>query len=198
MSAGPQDPETPGSAHERAADYLRAHDLVVVTAESCTAGLIAARLASVPHAGQVLESAFVVYDPKAKMRCLGVPAEVLARHNLTSEAVVLAMAQGALAHSDANVAIANTGVADDSDPAIPPGTQCYAWAFRDAEGRTQAYTATHRFSGERNTIREASADHALHCLPHYHRLWRQAPASSPATAPAAEGGVATPIQEANP
>ena len=65
--------------------YLKAHSLVVVTAESCTAGLIASRLAAAPGAGEVLECAFVVYDPKAKHRCLGVPAEILERNNLTSE-----------------------------------------------------------------------------------------------------------------
>lgn len=159
-----------GSAlHRRVAQYLREHELVVATAESCTAGLIAARLASAPGAGALLDCAFVVYDPKAKVRCLNVPAQILARHNLTSEAVALAMAQGALGKCEANVVVANTGVADDSDPNIPPGTQCYAWIFR-LPGRTQSFTATQRFNGSRNAVREASADHALRCIPHYHQL----------------------------
>lgn len=159
-----------GSAlHRRVAHYLREHQLVVATAESCTAGLIAARLASAPGAGELLECAYVVYDPKAKVRCLGVPPQLLARHNLTSEPVALAMAQGALRKSEANVIVSNTGVADDSDPNIPPGTQCYAWIFR-LQGRTHSFTATQRFTGTRNAVREASADHALRCLPHYHQL----------------------------
>lgn len=115
--------------------------LVVATAESCTASLIASRLAGVPGAGDVLECAFVVYDPKAKRRCLGVPEEVLATHNLTSEAVALAMANGALRSSDASLAIANTGVADASDPGIQAGTQCYAWIFRQG-GATFAFSET--------------------------------------------------------
>lgn len=153
--------------HRETVDYLKRHTLVVVTAESCTAGLIASRLAAAPGAGEVLECAFVVYDPKAKRRCLGVPADVLERNNLTSEPVALEMARGALRHSDANVAVSNTGVADDSDPEITPGTQCYAWVFRDARG-VREFTETRVFEGERNQIREASADYALGRIAHYH------------------------------
>ena len=154
-------------AGEQAAKYLVEHGLVVVTAEPCTAGLIAATLADAPGAGQVLESAFVVYDPKAKRRCLGVPAEVLAQNNLTSEPVALAMARGALAHSDAHLAIANTGVADDSDPDIRAGTQCFAWLFRQGDA-VQAFSETRVFEGDRNRIREASACYALSRIAHYH------------------------------
>jgi nicotinamide-nucleotide amidase len=153
----------------QAARYLAEHGLVVVTAESCTAGLIAATLADVPGAGQVLESAFVVYDPKAKRRCLHVPAEVLENNNLTSEPVALAMARGALASSDATLAIANTGVADDSDPDVPAGTQCFAWLFRHGEA-VQAFSETCMFAGERNHVRAAAAAHALARIAHYHRL----------------------------
>jgi len=153
--------------------YLKAHALVVVTAESCTAGLIASRLAAIPGAGEVLECAFVVYDPKAKRRCLGVPAEVFERNNLTSEAVALEMARGALRHSDALAAVANTGVADDADPHVPPGTQCYAWVFRDGGGTPREFTETRVFEGERNQIREASADYALGRIAHYHQASRK-------------------------
>jgi nicotinamide-nucleotide amidase len=157
----------PAPGHRQTVEYLKRRALVVVTAESCTAGLIASRLAAAPGAGEVLECAFVVYDPKAKRRCLGVPAEVLERHNLTSEPVALEMARGALRHSDAGVAVANTGVADDSDPGIAAGTQCYAWVFRDARGLHE-FTETRVFDGERNQIREASADYALSRIAHYH------------------------------
>ncbi|MBT2323749.1 CinA family protein [Variovorax paradoxus] len=161
-------PSADGSAAAKAAaQYLADQGLVLVTAESCTAGLIASRLAAVPGAGRVLESAFVVYDPKAKQRHLGVSAETIARYNLTSEPVALEMARGALDHSDADLAIANTGVADDSDPAIKPGTQCFAWAFRQGK-RTQVFTETQHFAGNRNEIREAAADYALQRIAHYH------------------------------
>lgn len=156
------------AAGREAARYLAQHRLVLVTAESCTAGLIAATLAEVPGAGQVLEAAFVVYDPKAKRRCLGVPEAVLQRHNLTSEAVARAMAEGALRCSDADLAIANTGVADDSDPQIPAGTQCFAWLFRQG-GQTQGFCETRRFIGTRNAVRQAAAAHALARIAHYHQ-----------------------------
>jgi nicotinamide-nucleotide amidase len=159
--------DTTATDHRQTVDYLKRHSLVVVTAESCTAGLIASRLAASPGAGEVLECAFVVYDPKAKRRCLGVPAEVLRKYNLTSEPVALEMARGALRHSDAGVAVSNTGVADDADPGIAPGTQCYAWVFREGR-RTRAYTETRVFEGDRNQIREASADYALARIAHYH------------------------------
>lgn len=149
------------------AAFLRRHELVVVTAESCTAGLIAASLAEAPGAGEVLECAFVVYALGAKRRCLGVPADVLERNNLTSEPVALAMAAGALRHSDASLAVANTGVADSTDPDIAPGTQCFAWALRDEDG-THEFAETRVFAGDRNAVRRAAADYALARIPHYH------------------------------
>ncbi|WP_345542143.1 CinA family protein [Variovorax defluvii] len=154
-----------------AAQYLQTHGLVLVTAESCTAGLIASRLAAVPGAGQVLESAFVVYDPGAKQRHLGVKQSTLERFNLTSEPVALEMARGALQRSDAGVAVSNTGVADDADPKVPAGTQCFGWAFREGH-RIQVFTETKRFEGDRNRIREAAADYALQRIEHYHRRFK--------------------------
>lgn len=161
---------SPGSKgrHEAIVAYLKKHALVVVTAESCTAGLIASRLAAAPGAGQVLESAFVVYDPKAKRRCLGVPSRVLEENNLTSEPVALAMARGALDKSDAGVALANTGVADNSDSEVVAGTQCFAWVFREG-GERREFTETRIFRGDRNAIRAASADYALSRVAHYHQ-----------------------------
>ncbi|MEJ7687743.1 MAG: CinA family protein [Variovorax sp.] len=162
---------TEAGPNKATADYLRAHSLMVVTAESCTGGLIASHLAAVPGAGTVLESAFVVYDPKAKHRSLGVKAETIERNNLTSEPVALEMARCALARSDADVAVSNTGVTDDSDPDVASGTQCFAWAFRSGSrgGCTQTFTETRVFQGSRNEIREAAADHALERIAHYHR-----------------------------
>ena len=153
------------------ADYLEAHHLVLVTAESCTAGLIASRLADVPGAGSVLESAFVVYSPKAKHKHLGVRPATIEAHGLTSEAVALEMARGALARSDANVAIANTGIADQDadDSELEPGTQCFAWVFRTGPLTEQAFTETRVFNGERNEVREAAAEHALESLVEHHR-----------------------------
>ena len=153
---------------EDVAAFMKEHELLLVTAESCTAGLIAARLADVPGAGALLDCAFVTYSPEAKQRCLAVNPATIERCNLTSEAVAREMAAGAVAQSRANVAIANTGVADATDDEIPPGTQCFAWAFEHAEGKVAMFSETRRFEGDRNAIRAASADYALQRIPHYY------------------------------
>jgi nicotinamide-nucleotide amidase len=155
---------------ERVAQYMREHRLLLVTAESCTSGLIAATLADVPGAGQLLDCACVTYSVEAKQRCLDVSRETLESHNLTSEEVAREMALGALVRSRANVAISNTGVVDDTDPEIPPGTQCFAWAFRSnsvPEG-IAVFSATRRFNGDRIAIRQASAEYALKQIPRHH------------------------------
>lgn len=159
---------------QKVAAYMATHSLVMTTAESCTAGLIAAHLADVPGAGSLLECAFVVYSPEAKQQRLGVRPETIARCNLTSEAVAREMAQGALRHSQANMAIANTGVTDATDPAIAPGTQCFAWLFAGQDGRSdKVFSETRQFSGDRNTIREQAAAYALTQIPARHAAFVQ-------------------------
>jgi PncC family amidohydrolase len=150
------------------AAYMMEHGLTLVTAESCTAGLIASRLAEVPGAGKLLDCAFVVYSPAAKQRVLDVEPETIERCNLTSEAVAREMALGAIARSEANASVSNTGVADDTDDEVAAGTQCFAWVFRRADGRLDVHTETCRFDGDRNAIRESAADFALARLPDLH------------------------------
>jgi PncC family amidohydrolase len=151
------------------AEYMKRYSLVLVTAESCTAGLIASRLAEVPGAGKLLECAYVVYSPAAKQRCLDVKRETIEKHNLTSEAVAREMALGAISRSDANLAVSNTGVTDGTDPQIPAGTQCFAWVFRRRDGELTVHSETHRFDGDRNQIRQAAANFALRRIPELHR-----------------------------
>lgn len=159
---------------DRVATAMRESSLVLVTAESCTAGLIAATLADVPGAGDLLDCAFVTYSPEAKMKCLGVSAKTLRLHNLTSEAVAREMALGAARNSRANVAISNTGVTDGTDDRIPAGTQCFAWVFKSgaADASPSVYSETVQFSGGRNAIRRASAEYALERLIAYHETWQ--------------------------
>ena len=147
---------------EQVAKFMHAHDLRMTTAESCTAGLIAATLADIPGTGALLDCAYVVYSPEAKQQCVGVRPETLERFNLTSEEVAREMALGALNSSRANLAVSNTGVTDDTDKRIPAGTQCFAWAFKDtAAASPRLYSETRRFSGDRNEIRDAAARYAL-------------------------------------
>ena len=84
---------------------------MLATAESCTGGLIAGLITSVPGSSDVLDCGFVTYSNAAKTRMTGVPAELISRHGAVSEEVARAMAEGALRHSAANIAVAVTGVA---------------------------------------------------------------------------------------
>lgn len=153
---------------ENTARFMHDHQLCLTTAESCTAGLIAATLADIPGAGALLDCAYVVYSEESKQHCVGVTAETLEHHNLTSEEVAREMVLGALQNSRANIAISNTGVTDDTDPAIPAGTQCFAWAFKNTQsGTPRLYSETRRFKGDRNTIRQDAALYALSRISEY-------------------------------
>ncbi len=92
-------------------ERLRKRGLMIATAESCTGGLIAGLLTEIAGSSDVVERGFVTYSNEAKMECLGVPAELLEEHGAVSEPVARAMAEGAVAHSRADLAIAVTGVA---------------------------------------------------------------------------------------
>lgn len=83
----------------------------IATAESCTGGLIAASLTAVPGSSLVVERGFVTYSNEAKIEMLGVPAELIERRGAVSIEVALAMVDGALKHSPADIAIVTTGIA---------------------------------------------------------------------------------------
>jgi len=85
--------------------------LRIVTAESCTGGLIAAALTAVPGSSAVVERGFVTYANEAKVEMLGVPADLIERRGAVSMEVALAMVDGALKASPADIAIATTGIA---------------------------------------------------------------------------------------
>jgi nicotinamide-nucleotide amidase len=89
----------------------RAKKLKVATAESCTGGLIAGLLTEIAGSSDVVERGFVTYSNQAKQELLGVPETLLIRHGAVSEEVARAMAEGALAHSRADLAVAVTGIA---------------------------------------------------------------------------------------
>ncbi|MBY4896071.1 CinA family protein [Cupriavidus sp. AU9028] len=154
---------------KEAAQFLLRHGLQLATAESCTAGLIAARIADIPGCGDGLRCAVVAYAPSIKEGVLGVPRETIKRYGLTSEEVSLAMARGVMRIAQANLAIGNTGLADGrGDDKTPAGTQCFAWIFRRAGGETFEFTETVRFHGDRNSVRESAAEFALGRIAHYY------------------------------
>lgn len=154
---------------DRLSHYLEAHRLKLVTAESCTAGMIASTLADVPGCGSWLECAFVTYSEEAKISVLGVKRDTIDRCNLTSEAVAREMAEGALRVSRANLALANTGLAGPSngDSDIPVGTVCFAWSFEN-DGGIRCFSETRKFDGDRNQVRKAATDYAISRIVHYH------------------------------
>lgn len=92
-------------------ELLRARQLKVATAESCTGGLVVALLTEIAGSSDVVERGFVTYSNAAKMELVGVPEAMLARYGAVSEEVARAMAAGALAASRADVAVSVTGVA---------------------------------------------------------------------------------------
>ena len=89
----------------------RAKELKIATAESCTGGLISALLTDVAGSSDVFERGFVTYSNQAKMDLLGVPENLLRTHGAVSAPVAWAMAEGALRHARANIAVAVTGIA---------------------------------------------------------------------------------------
>lgn len=90
--------------------YLAA-DLKLVTAESCTGGLVAAAITEVPGSSAMFDRGYVTYSNDAKMDALGVSHDLLATYGAVSAPVAIAMAEGALRHSRADVAVSITGIA---------------------------------------------------------------------------------------
>jgi nicotinamide-nucleotide amidase len=92
-------------------DEARERNLRIVTAESCTGGLVAGAICQVAGASDVFERGFVTYSNRAKQELLGVPGDLIADLGAVSDAVSRMMAEGALENSNAHVAVAITGVA---------------------------------------------------------------------------------------
>jgi len=111
----------------------RSHGFMLATAESCTGGLVAALITSIAGASSVFERGFVTYTDRAKAECLGVAEALLARHGAVSAEVASAMATGVLAHSQAHIAVAITGIAGPSggSPEKPVGLVHLALARRN-------------------------------------------------------------------
>ncbi len=128
-------------------------------AESCTGGWVAQSVTAIAGSSSWFDRGFVTYSNTAKSEMLNVPETTLARHGAVSEATARAMAQGALANSHADWAIAITGVAGPSggSPEKPVGTVCFAWAGRAAGCAAQ----TRFFTGDRAAVREQSVHYAL-------------------------------------
>jgi len=137
----------------------------VATAESCTGGWIAKVLTDIPGSSRWFEEGFVTYSNAAKMRSLGVPDRVLANSGAVSEAVVKAMARGALLRSAAAIAVAVSGIAGPGGavPGKPVGTVWLCWAVRHGS-RTRVSTELRHFRGNRDAVRRKTVRVALQGL----------------------------------
>lgn len=150
----------------RAAVLLRAYEaqgLKIATAESCTGGLVAALLTEIPGSSSVVERGFVTYSNEAKSEMLGVPALLIATHGAVSDEVARAMAEGALEHSLADIAVAITGVAGPGggSAAKPVGLVHFGLARRGHD--TKVLMRRYGDLG-RKTVRQNAVDDALALL----------------------------------
>ncbi len=134
---------------------------MLATAESCTGGMIAAACTDLAGSSQWFERGLVTYSNHAKHELLGISGALLAEHGAVSEAVVRAMAEGALTHSRAQIAVAVTGVAGPAGGSAskPVGTVWFGFATPAG-----VCTEMRRFDGDRAAVREATVQHALQKL----------------------------------
>ncbi|HEY4066512.1 MAG TPA: CinA family protein [Burkholderiaceae bacterium] len=141
---------------------LRARGLKIAAAESCTGGLIAAACTAVAGSSDWFERGFVTYSNEAKRESLGVPAALIAAHGAVSAEVARAMAEGALAHSHAQLAVAVTGIAGPGggSPDKPVGTVWLAIARAGAPAEAERL----QLAGDRAAVREQTVQHALQRL----------------------------------
>jgi nicotinamide-nucleotide amidase len=130
-------PEQVVALARKVVEANRAAGRRIALAESCTGGLVAAALTEIPGSSEVLDRCFVTYSNEAKRETLGVSSDVIDAFGAVSIACVYAMAQGALMNSDADVAVAVSGIAgpDGGSELKPVGTVVFARALRDSEER---------------------------------------------------------------
>ena len=143
------------------AKLLLQQQWMLATAESCTGGMIAAACTDVAGSSQWFERGFVSYSNHAKHELLGVSSALLQTQGAVSEAVVRAMAEGALTHSRAQIAVAVTGVAGPAGGSASKPVGTVWFGFATPAGVT---TEMRRFDGDRAAVREATVLHALQRL----------------------------------
>jgi len=147
------------SLARRVGAALLERGLMLATAESCTGGWVAQAVTAVDGSSQWFERGFVTYSNAAKQELLGVRTETLEAHGAVSEATVLEMATGALAHSRARVALSISGVAGPTGgtPEKPVGTVWHGWALAGRPPRARL----HRYNGDRASVRRQAVITAL-------------------------------------
>lgn len=145
----------------RVGQSLQAKGLLLTTAESCTGGGVSQAITEIAGSTGWFDCGFVAYSNASKTELLDVSAALIAQMGTVSEEVAAAMAVGALANSNAHVALATTGIAGPTGavPGKPVGTVCFGWAKGD-----HTYTERLVFAGDRQAVREQTVVHALQGL----------------------------------
>jgi nicotinamide-nucleotide amidase len=143
-------------------ERFRTAKLHIVTAESCTGGMVAARLTDIAGSSDVVERGFVTYSNEAKTEMLGVPSALISQYGAVSAQVARAMAEGALAYARADVSVAITGIAGPggATPGKPVGLVYLAVGRRGRDTKVERQ----QFSGDRVEVREAATRRALELL----------------------------------
>jgi nicotinamide-nucleotide amidase len=143
-------------------ERYRQAKLRIVTAESCTGGMVSARLTDIAGSSDVVERGFVTYSNEAKTEMLGVPTAQLLQFGAVSAQVARSMAEGALAHARADVSVSITGIAGPggATPGKPVGLVYLAVARRGGETKVERQ----QFAGDRLAVREAATARALELL----------------------------------
>ncbi|MGI6495903.1 MAG: CinA family protein [Kiritimatiellia bacterium] len=141
---------------------LVSRSLTLATAESCTGGLIAARLTDIPGASAVFLGGVVAYDNRVKREMLRVPAETLAAHGAVSAETAIAMAEGVRARTGADLAVSTTGIAGPggATPGKPVGTVHIGLSG----GNAPATATCFHFAGDRPEVRRQAVDAAIALL----------------------------------
>jgi nicotinamide-nucleotide amidase len=137
----------------------------LATAESCTGGWIAKLCTDIPGSSDWFDCGFVCYSNAAKERDLGVPGKLIEIEGAVSDAVVRAMAEGALERTGANVAIAVSGIAGPGGavPGKPVGTVWFALA-QTLVDRLECQGHLIQFDGDRDAVRRQAVEYALNLL----------------------------------
>jgi len=152
---------------QRLGGLLVRERLMLATAESCTAGGVAFAVTQIAGSSSWFDRGFVTYSNESKLKVLGVSPVYLRDYGAVSEPVARSMALGCLNHSNAQVAVAVTGVAgpDGGTESKPVGTVCFAWAIRrDPAVAPWVRTATRLFDGNRAAVRTQAVLEALEGL----------------------------------
>ena len=142
----------------RVSNRLRDERLMLVTAESCTGGMVATAITDISGSSGWFERGFVTYSNQAKTEMIGVPSEMIDKHGAVSEAVARAMAEGALRNSRAQISVSVTGIAGPGGGSEkkPVGTVSFGWS-----DRVHTLCQTMHLKGDRRQIRIQAAAHAL-------------------------------------